>query len=92
MCIRDRKISDLDLNQNIRTMGMIKNVKEILTKQKEKMAFIELADDTSSIEVVFFPKIYFSSLPLHKGMIIMVSGNVQKRTTMQIIVNDVKKL
>ncbi len=86
------KISDLDLNQNIRTMGMIKNVKEILTKQKEKMAFIELADDTSSIEVVFFPKIYFSSLPLHKGMIIMVSGNVQKRTTMQIIVNDVKKL
>ena len=86
------KISDLNLNQNIRTMGMIKNVKEILTKQKEKMAFIELGDDTSSIEVVFFPKIYFSSLPLNKGMIIMVSGNVQKRTTMQIIANYVKKI
>ena len=86
------KISDLNLNQNIRTMGMIKNVKEILTKQKEKMAFIELGDDTSSIEVVFFPKIYFSSLPLNKGMIIMVSGNVQKRTTMQIIADYVKKI
>lgn len=86
------KICDIEETRQIRTMGLIKRVKEIETKQKEKMAFVELGDDTSTIELVFFPKNYKEALPLNIGMILMVAGSVQKRTTLQIVVDYIKKI
>lgn len=86
------KICEIKESRNVRTMGFIKRVKEIETKQKEKMAFVELGDDTSTIELVFFPKNYKESLPLKNGMILMVAGNVQKRTTLQVVVDYIKKI
>jgi len=38
--------------------GIITNIKFMLTKKKDKMAFIEVSDLESSIEVVVFPKTY----------------------------------
>ena len=86
------KISDIEANKQVRTMGIIKKIKEIETKQKEKMAFIELGDDTSNIEVVFFPKMYQESKPLKNGMILMVGGSTQKRTTLQVVADYIKKI
>ena len=86
------KIGDIVPNKQVRTMGIIKFVKEIETKQKEKMAFVDLGDDTSNIEVVFFPKIYAESLPLKSGMILMVGGSSQKRTSLQIVADYIKKI
>ena len=86
------KISDITENKQVRTMGIIKKVREIETKQKEKMAFVELGDDTSNIEVVFFPRIYNTSVPLNNGMILMVGGNTQKRTTLQVVADYIKKI
>ena len=86
------KISDIIANKQVRTMGIIKHVKEIETKQKEKMAFVELGDDTSNIEVVFFPKLYATSVPLKNGMILMVGGSTQNRTTLQVVADYIKKI
>ena len=86
------KISDIEANKQVRTMGIIKKIKEIETKQKEKMAFVELGDDTSNIEVVFFPKMYQESKPLKNGMILMVGGSTQKRTTLQVVADYIKKI
>jgi DNA polymerase-3 subunit alpha len=38
--------------------GVISNIKILLTKRKDKMAFVEMEDLEDSIETVFFPKIY----------------------------------
>ena len=86
------KISDIEANKQVRTMGIIKKIKEIETKQKEKMAFVELGDDTSNVEVVFFPKMYQESKPLKNGMILMVGGSTQKRTTLQVVADYIKKI
>lgn len=86
------KINDVLENRRVQTMGMIKYIKEIQTKQKETMAFIELIDDTSSIELVLFPNVYNQYANLKLGMIVMVLGNTQKRTTLQIVVTNIKQL
>jgi DNA polymerase-3 subunit alpha len=38
--------------------GVISNIKILLTKRKDKMAFVEMEDLEGSIETVFFPKTY----------------------------------
>ena len=38
--------------------GIIEETKPIVTKKNDVMAFLRVADLTSSIEVVVFPKIY----------------------------------
>ena len=38
--------------------GIVEEVKPIVTKKGDRMAFIKIADFSGSIEVVIFPKIY----------------------------------
>jgi DNA polymerase III subunit alpha len=40
------------------TCGMISTVRELLTKKGDRMAFVALADQTDSIEMVLFPDTY----------------------------------
>ncbi len=56
--------------------GMIKTLKHHITKaKKEKMAFLELEDETNSLEVVVFPKIYMDSIMhLKEDNIIAIKG------------------
>ncbi len=86
------KIAKLQVNRKSTTIGIIKKIKEIKTKQQESMAFMEIEDDISTIEVVVFPRTYQSSLPLTKDMIIMVTGNLQKREKMQLVADVIKKI
>ena len=86
------KISDIVENRFTKTFGIIKKVKEIKTKQQDVMAFVELSDDTGTIELVLFPKIYLRFKGITAGDVVMVKGDVQKRTTLQIVVDDMKKI
>ncbi len=86
------KINTIMPNQKVKTLGMIEKVREITTKQNEKMAFMEISDDTSKIEVVIFPKVYQNALPLIKGSMVIVYGIAQHRTTTQIVVEQIKKI
>jgi DNA polymerase-3 subunit alpha len=38
--------------------GILQEVRPIITKRNEQMAFLKLADLTSSVEVVAFPRLY----------------------------------
>ncbi|MFA5720147.1 MAG: DNA polymerase III subunit alpha, partial [Acholeplasmataceae bacterium] len=52
-------IKDLSFkNSRENTIGIIKQAKVIITKNKEEMAFIELSDNLLSIDVVVFPSTY----------------------------------
>ncbi len=66
--------------------GIVEEVKEIITKKGDKMAFIRLADFVTSIEVVAFPKTYkeFAKF-LVPDACISIKGKMSKR-------NDVPSL
>ncbi|MCM1513864.1 MAG: DNA polymerase III subunit alpha [Anaeroplasma bactoclasticum] len=87
-----QKIIQIKENQLAHTIGIVKKIKEIKTKQNEIMAFIELMDDESSIELVFFPRVYQEARPLTTGNILMVSGTPQRRVTLQVVVSHIKKI
>ena len=84
------KIANLSENKEARTIGTVKRVRETKTKNNETMAFVEITDDTTNIEIVLFPMIYQQIGKLQNGMILMISGKAQKRMTLQIIVDRFK--
>lgn len=93
----DRYIDIKDLNKyldkNVLVVGLIDNVKEITTKRKDKMAFIKISDETSSIDLTLFPNIYMKFNNIKKGNIILVQAKVERRyENYQLIVNDLKIL
>ena len=54
------------------------------------MAFVEIVDDTSSLELVFFPRSYQINTNLIPGMIMMVKGKIQRRTNLQLVVEQIR--
>jgi len=60
--------------------GIIEEVKEISTKKGDQMCFLKLADFTSSIEVVIFPKTLkeFKTLLVPEGCV-SIKGKMSKR-------------
>lgn len=59
---------------------LITDVRTILTKKGEKMAFIKLEDKTSSMEAVIFPKLYHEhSASLAAGKCVLIKGTVGNR-------------
>lgn len=62
------------------TAGMVETVRELLTKKGEKMAFVQLANETDSIEMVAFPEIYRTHREyLIPGSCIAVKGKLTIR-------------
>ncbi|MEK7208247.1 MAG: DNA polymerase III subunit alpha [Patescibacteria group bacterium] len=74
--------------------GIIEEAKPVITKRNEVMAFLRIADFTSSIEVVVFPKVYeeFKKL-LSPEQCIAVKGRFSTRNgTPSIIAEKAKEL
>ena len=76
----------------VKTLGIIKDVKEIITKKNEKMAFMTLEDDTASIELVVFPKVYSKYFNVRKGQIVKVFGTVEKQPKLKLLVEEIGEL
>ncbi len=74
--------------------GIIEEVKPIITKKNDTMAFLRVADFTSTLEVVVFPKVYeeFKKL-LASESCIAVKGRYSTRNgTPSLIAEKVKEL
>ena len=64
----------------ITTAGMIETVRELLTKKGDRMAFIQLTDQTTAIEMVAFPETYQSNRELLvPGNCVAVKGRLSIR-------------
>ncbi len=57
----------------------VDKIKEIMTKNNEKMAFITVSDELSSIDLVLFPSVYKESDVIHKGAVLKAKVRVEKR-------------
>lgn len=75
-------------------VGVISRIKEIMTKNNEQMAFIEVEDMFQSVDTTFFPRTYERYKPwIEKGNIFLFRGKKEMRNNkIQVIVNDLKEL
>lgn len=64
-------------NKSVTIAGVINEIREITTKNGQKMAFVKLADLTGEIEVVLFPSSYQQTLGLwERDIIVLIRGKV----------------
>ncbi len=92
-------LSSLIEGSTVKIGGIITEVREIVTKNGQKMSFVRLADLNSDIELLFFPKTHEQYADLvKKDKIIIVSGKITRRAQnggsaeQKVIVNTVKEL
>lgn len=74
--------------------GVLEQVKTILTKKGDRMAFITVADREGSIEAVAFPKTYTEFRDAFKvGACVLIKGKLSRRNDEpSILIDKVKKL
>lgn len=78
-----------------RLVGMIENLKPIITKKGDPMAFAILEDLKSSIELIIFPKPYAKykqNISLTEPVIIVGKIEVEDETNIKIFVEEIEKI
>ena len=89
----DLKNIERYFDKQIETIVFIDKIREIETKNKEKMIFVTGSDELSKIEIVVFPKTYKQIKQINISDIIKIKGKVEKRFDQyQIIANQIIKL
>ena len=69
----------------------VDRIKEVDTKRGDKMCFVTGSDEVSSVDVVFFPKIYNNDINVHD--ILYLNGRVEKKNDeYQFVVNKVNEI
>jgi DNA polymerase-3 subunit alpha len=74
--------------------AIVDEVREIITKKNDRMAFVKVSDFTGTLEVVFFPRTYAGAKDLIiAGKCIAIRGQLSKRNDeMSLIAEAVKEL
>jgi DNA polymerase-3 subunit alpha len=72
--------------------GLVEDVRTILTKKGDKMAFVKMSDYTDGIESVFFPEAFAKAKDvLVPGSCIMIKGKVSNRNDEKSFMADAAK-
>ena len=87
-------------NKSVTIAGVINEIREITTKNGQKMAFVKLADLTGEIEVVLFPSSYQQTLGLwERDTIVLIRGKVNAHdkdgnasTDVKVMVDDAREV
>lgn len=80
---------DSYFDKTINIILYVDQIKEINTKNNDKMLFITASDELSTIDVVVFPKVYNNINNIDIGDIVEIYGQVEKRfDKYQIIVSS----
>ena len=82
-----------NLGKYINLIVEVTNIKEIMTKNNDVMAFVKGSDEFKQIDITFFPKTYKENNNLTNHDIINVYGKIEKRLdSYQIIASKIIKL
>ena len=88
-----QEIAILRLKGELVTTGMVVDVRELMTKKGDRMAFIILADQKDQIEMVAFPKTYIELRSiLQIGACVAIKGKLSIRNDEPSILVDKAKL
>jgi len=94
---KENSLNTLMLEENlgkyINLIVEVTNIKEIMTKNNDVMAFVKGSDEFKQIDITFFPKTYKENNNLTNHDIINVYGKIEKRLdSYQIIASKIIKL
>ena len=86
--------NEIKNNMLVTVVGIIDDVRMVMTKKNERMAFIKLSDYTGTIEAVIFPKTYeLHRETLIKDVIIVCQAKVTVRNNEKsIMIDNLKKI
>ena len=87
-------VNDIEkyFNRVVNIVILVDSIREINTKNSQKMAFINGSDELSDMSIVLFPQIY-EKCNVNKNDIIYVTGRVEKRfNKYQLIASNLKKI
>ena len=91
-CVSLNTISQY-FNKKIDVLILVEKIKVINTKKGDKMAFITGSDETTSKELILFPKVFSKYSDIEKGNILKVRGQIERRLDeVQIIVEKIRKI
>lgn len=88
-------INDINnhFNKTVDLLVLVEKIKVINTKKGDKMAFLTGSDETGSIELTLFPKVFNDFQELKRNDLVKIRGNVERRLDeTQIIVEKIKYL
>ncbi|HDM32126.1 MAG TPA: DNA polymerase III subunit alpha [bacterium] len=78
------KIADLyplsDLSSPVEILGLVSEIKKVITKNGTQMLFVKVEDQTGSIEVIVFPDVLEKTFLLwQKNKILLIRGELTKK-------------
>ncbi|KRK87889.1 DNA polymerase III subunit alpha [Lentilactobacillus sunkii] len=77
--------------KNIYLILYITKVKIIRTKTGKQMAFLDGNDQVGQTSVTIFPNLFAKTQSwLHKDLVILIKGNVEKTNNIQIVANEIE--
>jgi DNA polymerase-3 subunit alpha len=87
--IQETKLS----KQSVTTGGLIRQLRIIKTKAGQTMAFATIYDETDSLELIIFPKLYERMGPqLLRGQLVIVSGTLDQEKDHHFLVDQLRML
>lgn len=95
-----KQLSEIENNDQIIIGGSITAIREVTTKNNQKMAFISIEDKTGEIEIVVFPRVYQKNNKLwERDRVLIIAGNISQRdnsnspnASLKIIAEEVEEL
>lgn len=82
-----------DDGKNITVGGLITDIREITTKNSQKMAFVKLADYYGEAELILFPAVYAKSLAVwQRDKVVIAKGRVTSKDKSGNEIIDIKIL
>ena len=78
----------------VTVFAIIKNIRKVVTKKGQAMAFISVYDETSEIELTLFPETYLKSMKaIKKNHIVVIDGYLRTNGEFSVdLVRDIKEL
>lgn len=85
-------LTEKDIGRNLKLAGLLTSIKTLITKSGAAMAYAELEDSTSKIDLVIFPKVYEEyKFKIKEDQILLVDGKLEfRRGYLQMAVFDLK--
>ncbi len=76
-----QKINEATDNQSLTIGGVVTEIREITTKNGQRMAFVKIADLSGELEAVVFPSVYETTAEAcQKDMVVIGKGRVSTKT------------
>lgn len=80
-----------DLNKSHKIAGILTSIRTIITKSGKAMAYAELEDSTSKINLVIFPNTYEQfKFKIKEDQLLIIDGKLENKRGLQFTVEDLK--